>query len=112
MTGQDQLDFEGKTYVRREGPQTSRDAAFAAEVVRTAKSDEGQIYRLILDSPRGLTNDELSSLLEGYGGRIIPPNQVASRTKTLRDRGLVRWSGEQRETRRGRMAGVLVAVDR
>lgn len=107
----EQLDFEGKTLTRTSDPATSEAAALDPGVILQAKTDEALCYRYLLAAPTGLTNDELSALIESNYHRLLPPNQVATRTKTLRDGGLVRFNGQRRATRRGRSAMVQVAVE-
>ena len=107
MTDARMFEWDGKTYVQANHPETSYDAANAA--VPQAKTDEAMCYRMILKAGVvGMTADEISAVVESYDGRIFPPNQVNSRLQTLRDRGLI-IRGEKddtRPTRRNRQARV------
>ena len=70
---------------------------------------EALCYTFIITAgSRGMIADEISAVVEGWGDRIFPPNQVASRLMTLRDKKLVVRGGvdDVRKTRRGRNARV------
>ncbi len=101
------LDFTGETYAQTNHPATSHEAA--ADAQPQAKSDEALCYTFIITAgSRGMIADEISAVVEGWGDRIFPPNQVASRLMTLRDKKLVVRGGvdDVRKTRRGRNARV------
>ena len=94
----------GDTYAQGNHPDTAIAAALDEGVVGTALRDEDRCYALLVQAgDDGMTSDELSEVL-GHGGRIIPPNQVASRILSLRRKELVLDTKQRRETRRGRMA--------
>ena len=96
------------TYAQANHPQTSHDAADDPEVIETAVKDEARCYALIEEAgEQGCTSDEISTIL-GASGRIIPPNQIASRIMSLRTKGEVASSGSTRKTRRNRQATVWV----
>lgn len=103
---------DGTTYAQTNHPQTSHDAAEAAQP--QAKSDEALCLRLIRDTGvRGAIADEISAQVEAPGVRIFPPNQVASRLMALREKGLVVRGPKEdvRKTRRKRNARVHYAKE-
>jgi len=94
----------GDTYAQRNHPDTAFESAMDEGVIETAKADEVRCLALLGSAGDvGMTSDELSAVL-GQTGRIIPPNQIASRILSLRRKGLVLDTKQRRETRRGRMA--------
>ncbi len=94
------FEWDGKTYVQKNHPETSYEAAEAA--IPQAKTDEALCYRLIITShTMGLIADEISEMVERDDGRIFPSNQVASRLKTLRDKNLI-VRGPKDDTRKTR----------
>jgi len=94
------------TYAQRDHPSTSWEAAADPDVQDVAESDEARCYDLIASSVNGRTADEIAAIIGGATGRIIPPNQIASRLMTMRDRGEIIRSSETRMTRRGHKAHI------
>tara|TARA_R110002072_G_scaffold286175_2_gene451194 strand:- start:899 stop:1309 length:411 start_codon:yes stop_codon:yes gene_type:complete len=86
-------------------PDGTSDAA-AAMIAPHSSSMRSRVHRAIIDAGKhGLTDDEGEQLL----GMI--PQTYTPRRGELRKMGVVRDSGNRRNTRRGRATNVWVAID-
>jgi hypothetical protein len=97
----DKLGTDARKLVRREGPDTSRDAAYSIDTTIL----EGKVYAAICGfGARGCTSDEVRALPQ-FGEMAY--SSVTARYRALLDKHLIVDTGERRRGASGRSMRVM-----
>ena len=88
--------------VRNDSPQTSKDAAHAVDTTNLERLVLGTIAAF---GTRGCISDDVLHALDG-----LPYSSVTARYKALSDKGMIEYTGEQRQGKSGRNQRVMRVV--